>query len=115
MAAEVADLNDRVPLPLITVTASAPTAADAAKLATTTVSVLRSEITQQQAAAGTPVDQRVAVADAQERVARHAHPGPQQEHSDPRAVCHPVGQHRAGLHPEQPQRGSSPLYPSTPG
>lgn len=58
-AAEVADPNTSTPLPLVTLTASAPTAGDAAKLATTTVSVLQSNITQQQAAAGTPVDQRV--------------------------------------------------------
>ena len=59
VAAEVADLNTGAPLPLLTLTASAPTAVDAAKLATATVSVLQREITQQQAAAGTPVDQRV--------------------------------------------------------
>ena len=58
-AAEVHDISDGVPQPLITVTSSAPTAVDAAKLAASTVSVLRGEVTQQQAAAGTPVDQRV--------------------------------------------------------
>lgn len=61
VAAEVADPNTSAPLPLVTVTASAPTATDAAKLATTTISVLRNEITQQEAASGTPVDQRVEV------------------------------------------------------
>ncbi len=59
VAAEVDNISDGVPLPLITVTSSAPNAADAAKLATTTVSILRSEITRQQGAAGTPVDQRI--------------------------------------------------------
>ena len=58
-AAEVDNISDGVPEPLITVTSSAPTAVDAAKLATSTVSVLRSDITQQQASAGTPADQRV--------------------------------------------------------
>jgi hypothetical protein len=59
VATEVADLNTGAPLPLITLTASAPTAADAAKLATTAVTVLQSQITRQQAAASTPVDQRI--------------------------------------------------------
>jgi hypothetical protein len=59
LAAEVADPNTSAPLPLVTITASAPTAGEAAKLATTTVSVLKGEITQQEAASGTPVDQRV--------------------------------------------------------
>jgi hypothetical protein len=58
-AAEVDDISDGVPLPLITVTSSAPTAADAAKLAVSTVSVLRNDITHQQTASGTPADQRV--------------------------------------------------------
>jgi hypothetical protein len=58
-AAEVDNISDGVPEPLITVTSSAPTAVDAVKLATSTLSVLRNDITQQQAAAGTPVDQRV--------------------------------------------------------
>lgn len=58
-AAEVDDLSDGVPLPLITVTSSAPTAAAAAKLAISTVSVLRGDITQQQNVSGTPADQRV--------------------------------------------------------
>lgn len=58
-AAEVDDISNGVPLPLITVTSSAPTAVDAAKLAASTVSVLRGDVTQQQAAAGTPADQRV--------------------------------------------------------
>jgi hypothetical protein len=58
-AAEVDDVSDGVPLPLITVTSSAPTAVDAAKLAVSTVSVLRGDIAQQQAGGGTPVDQRV--------------------------------------------------------
>jgi hypothetical protein len=47
------------PLPLITLTSSAPTASEAAKLATTTIAVLRSRVTQEQAAAGTPLEQRV--------------------------------------------------------
>ena len=46
-------------LPLITLTASAPTAAEAAKLTTTTIAVLRSEVAQQQAAASTSASQRV--------------------------------------------------------
>lgn len=59
VAAEVADLNTGAPLPLLTLTSSAPTAAEAAKLATTSTSVLRNAISQQQVAASTPVDQRV--------------------------------------------------------
>jgi hypothetical protein len=59
LAAEVADINTGSPLPLLTLTSSAPTAADAAKLATASVSVLEGEIVKQQAAAGTPPDQRV--------------------------------------------------------
>ena len=51
--------SDGVPLPLTTVTSSAPTAHVAAKLATSTVSVLQGDITQQQNASGTPADQRV--------------------------------------------------------
>ena len=47
------------PLPLITLTSSAPTASEAARLASTTIAVLRSKITQEQAAADTPVEQRV--------------------------------------------------------
>jgi hypothetical protein len=47
------------PLPLITLTSSAPTASEAARLSTTAIAVLRSEITKQQAAAGTPVQERV--------------------------------------------------------
>ncbi len=58
-AAEVDDLSDGVPLPLITLTSSAPTSVDAAKLATATIAVLQSMITQQEAAAGTAVEQRV--------------------------------------------------------
>ena len=58
-AAEVDDLSDGAPLPLITVTSSASTAAAAAKLATSTISVLQGEVTQQQKASGTPADQRV--------------------------------------------------------
>jgi hypothetical protein len=58
-AAEVDDMSDGVPLPLITLTSSAPTAAAAAKLATSTLSVLRGAITQQQNTSGTPADQRV--------------------------------------------------------
>jgi hypothetical protein len=59
VAAEVDDISDGVPLPLLTLTSSAPTAVDAAKLATTTVAVLEREITQQEVAAGTPADQRI--------------------------------------------------------
>jgi hypothetical protein len=59
VATEVDDISDGVPLPLVTLTASAATAVDAAKLATTTVAVLEREITQQETAAGTPADQRV--------------------------------------------------------
>lgn len=59
VAAEVDDISDGVPLPLITVTSSAPTAAAAVKLAATTVSVLESDITQQEASSGTPVSQRI--------------------------------------------------------
>ena len=58
-AAEVADPNTSAPLPLITLTASAPTAGEATKIATTTLSVLQGNITRQEADAGTPVDQRV--------------------------------------------------------
>ena len=58
-SAEVDNISDGAPLPLITVISSAPTAAAAAKLAVSTVSVLRGDITQQQNASGTPADQRV--------------------------------------------------------
>jgi hypothetical protein len=58
-AAEVDDISDGVPLPLITVTSSAPTAAAAAKLAGTAASVVETKIIQQQVSAGTPLDQRV--------------------------------------------------------
>jgi hypothetical protein len=59
VAAEVFDPNTGQPLPLITLTASAPTAAEAAKLATASVSVFQTEITRQEVTAGTPVAQRV--------------------------------------------------------
>jgi hypothetical protein len=59
VGAEVADINTGSPLPLLTLTSSASTAADAARIATTTISVLGSEIARQQTAAGTPVNQRV--------------------------------------------------------
>ncbi len=59
VAAEVDDLSDSVPLPMVTVTSSGPTAADAARLAGSTISVLQNEVTRQEAAADTPVDQRV--------------------------------------------------------
>ncbi|HET6865196.1 MAG TPA: hypothetical protein VFH80_04700 [Solirubrobacteraceae bacterium] len=59
VAAPLAQPGTGVPLPLLTLTSSAPTATQAAKLATTTVAVLRNEIARQQAASGTSVDQRV--------------------------------------------------------
>ena len=59
VAAPLAQPGTGVPLPLITLTSSASTQGQAAKLATTTIAVLRNAITQQQAASGTPVDQRV--------------------------------------------------------
>lgn len=59
VAAPLAQPGTGVPLPLLTLTSSAPTAAEAGKLASTTVTVLRNAITQQQAASGTSVDQRV--------------------------------------------------------
>lgn len=59
VAAEVSDLNTGAPEPLLTITSSAPTAGDATKLATTAVSVLQSEISRQQAATTTPIDQRI--------------------------------------------------------
>lgn len=59
VAAEVEQQGTGAPLPLITLTSSAPTAGEAVKLATTTIMVLRSEIVQEQNAAGTPVDKRI--------------------------------------------------------
>ena len=115
-AAEVDDISDRgSPLPLLTVTSSAPTAADAAKLAT--IDRLGPPGRHHPTTGRLRYAGRSArpVADGQERIARHARPGPQQEHSDPRAVCRHVGQHRPSLHPEQPQRRSGPLHPPTPG
>ena len=59
VASPLQQLGTGAPLPLITLTSSAPTAREAAKLATTTIAVLRTQVIQQQADAGTPVDQRV--------------------------------------------------------
>ena len=59
VASPLQQLGTGAPLPLITLTSSARTAREAAKLATTTISVLRTQVTQEQADAGTPVDQRV--------------------------------------------------------
>lgn len=59
VAAPLAQPGTGVPLPLFTLTSSAPTAGEAAKLATTAIAILRSSITQQEAAANTPVDHRV--------------------------------------------------------
>lgn len=58
-SAEVDDISDGAPLPLFTVTSSAPTAAAAAKIAVSTLTILRDDIAQQQNASGTPADQRV--------------------------------------------------------
>jgi hypothetical protein len=59
VAAPLAQPGTGVPLPLLTLTSSAPTEAQAAKLATSTIAVLRNAITRQQAASDTAVDQRV--------------------------------------------------------
>lgn len=59
LAAEVDDVNIGTPLPLVTLTSSAPTAAAAAKLADTAAAVLENTISEQQAAAGTDPTQRV--------------------------------------------------------
>ena len=59
VAAAIEQQGTGSPLPLITLTSSAPTASEAAKLTETTIAVLRDEITQQQVAAGTPANQRV--------------------------------------------------------
>jgi hypothetical protein len=59
VAAPLAQPGTGVPLPLLTLTSSAPTASEAGKLATSTVAVLRNVISRQQAASGTPADQRV--------------------------------------------------------
>jgi len=59
VAAAVEQAGTGAPQPLITLTSSAPTAAEAAKLATTAISVLRTEVSQEQAASGTTADQRV--------------------------------------------------------
>ena len=59
LAAALEQQGTGSPLPIITLTSSAPTAGEAAKIATTAIAVLRSQISNEQAAAGTPVDQRV--------------------------------------------------------
>lgn len=59
VAAPLAQPGTGVPLPLLTLTSSAPTETQAAKIATTTITVLRNAITRQQAASDTAVDQRV--------------------------------------------------------
>lgn len=59
VAAAVPQPDTGASLPLITMTSSAPTASEAAKLAATTISVLRRDVTKEQVAANTPVDQRV--------------------------------------------------------
>jgi hypothetical protein len=59
VAAPLAQPGTGVPLPLLTLTSSAATEAQAAKLATTTIAVLRSVIMKQQAASNTPTDHRV--------------------------------------------------------
>ena len=59
VAAPLAQPGTGVPLPLLTLTSSAPTAAQAAKLANTTIVVLRNAVTRQQVASNTAVDNRV--------------------------------------------------------
>lgn len=59
VAAGVAQPGTGNPLPLITLTSSAPTAGEAATLAATSISVLQSDITKEQVAAGTTADQRI--------------------------------------------------------
>jgi hypothetical protein len=59
LAATVAQPDTGAPLPLITLTATAATAPDAVKIASTAISVLRKKITQEQTAAGTPTNERV--------------------------------------------------------
>jgi len=59
VAAAIEQQGTGSPLPLITLTSSAPTASEAAKLTTSTIAILRNEITEQQVAAGTPANERV--------------------------------------------------------
>ena len=59
VAAPLAQPGTGVPLPLLTLTSSAPTAAQASKLASATIAVLRNAVTRQQVASDTPVDNRV--------------------------------------------------------